>query len=122
MVLCPDVQWKDNQKTGNLTQSEQWAGEPRCCAGSKRPLARVWASEKASCRSGREQGREEGRGREVLLPQPAPWDVARPRGRLASENRGSVLLALALVISASVHTFWPCSPWPVFMAQSLLKG
>lgn len=66
--------------------------------------------------------REEGRGRDTLPPQPAPWDAARPRGRLASENGCSVPLALALVISASGHSSWPCSAWPVFMAQSLGKG
>lgn len=37
MVLCPDVQWKDNQKTGNLTQSEQWAGEPGAVQAAKGP-------------------------------------------------------------------------------------
>lgn len=35
-MLRPSVPWKENQKTGNFTQSEQWAGEPGCCVGSKK--------------------------------------------------------------------------------------
>lgn len=123
VVLSPGVQSKENKKTDRLIQSEQRTGQPRCDASTKRVSGQDWGI-RGFCQewtwSGEnKEGSGENSGPATACPL-GTWPV--PEEEVPSANRCCALLGPVLVISASGHTSWPCSTWPVFMAQSLVKG